>query len=95
MTVSDPMVAGVAAEAGTNGGGTSGFRPLREQVTVHVHLRGLGLGEDSVVRVNGAVIAPRDLSHVDAGESPGAVGDVVVTVPTPNARGFTLTAEYA
>lgn len=95
VTVSDPMVAGVAAEAGTNGGGTRSFQPPREQVTVHVHLCGLGLGEDSVVRVNGAVIAPRDLSHVDAGESPGAVGDVVVTVPTPNARGFTLTAEYA
>jgi hypothetical protein len=28
------------------------------------------------------------------GVSPGAAGDVIVTVPTPQARGFTLTVEY-
>lgn len=92
VSVSDPLT-------GTAAGGAAGaraFRPPRERVTVHLHLRGAGLAGTPTVLVDGAPVAPEQLGAAAAAgsPSPGAPADVVVTVPTPEARGFTLEVLY-
>jgi len=92
VSVSDPRT-------GTAAGGAAGaraFRPPRERVTVHLHLRGAGLAGTPTVLVDGAPVAPEQLGAAAAAgsPSPGARADVVVTVPTPEARGFTLEVLY-
>ncbi len=112
-------VGGAAAEAVSGAAaGEAGFRPPREQVTVHLHLRGAEFSGTPAVMVDGAEVVLREVDGRLVGEagqagekggaagdagptgqalpgvSPGAAGDVIVTVPTPQARGFTLTVEY-
>lgn len=63
-----------------------GFQPPREQVTVHLYIEE-GVAAQAVaaggVRVN----------DVPAEATVGATGELVVTVPTPKAAGFTLTVQ--
>lgn len=101
VNVSDP-VGGTGADRGAagdgngagKGSGAGSFRPPREKVTVHLHLRGIEFSGKPVVMVNGTPVAPEDVGAADGSPSPGADAQVVVTVPTPGAKGFELSVRY-
>lgn len=63
-----------------------GFQPPREQVTVHLYM-------DAGVAENAVAAGGVKVDDAQAKASVGALGELVVTVPTPGAAGFTLAVE--
>lgn len=85
-----------ATGAGEQSEPATRFVPPRERVTVHFHLPPSHWPGTPTVFLDGAPVQPELVGPAAAAgsPSPGAAAPLVVTVPTPGARGFELAVRY-